>query len=200
MQQINAIKMETVSAINNTQKIFSNAIKVFYKPAKLTLMQIEKLELYNDFLDDEITLANIRLIKDASTEKIATDTVNTIRISNAIEQLGDLGKDLKDVFMKMHQKGIPQITVDISSICQIEKEFEVLLDMLKTVIQKDGKKNIEALKDYETKVHRNIEKHLDKHINKILEKEGYIGSIFVDSISILELSVAKVREIRKILE
>lgn len=198
--QYNAIKMELINAIENTQKIFNSAMKVFYKPSKLLLTQIEKRELYNDYLDDQITLANIKLIKNISTEEIALSSVNTIKISNIIEQTGDLGKELKDVFIKMHKKGIPQITVNINSIYELEKQFQYLLKLLKITISNTNSENIVKLKNHETKIVNNIQKNLDIHISKILEKEGYIGSVFVDALSILELSIAKVREIRKILE
>ncbi|HOU76224.1 MAG TPA: Na/Pi symporter [Candidatus Dojkabacteria bacterium] len=199
-EQYSMIKKELTNAIENTQKIYKSAMKIFYKPSELLLMQIEKRELYNDYLDDQITLANIELIKNISTKDIASSSVNTIKISNNIEQMGDLGKDLKDVFIKMHKKGIPQLSVDITSICQIEKQFQKLLNLLKVAILNNNAENIANLKEYENKIVANIQKNLDNHINKILEKKGYIGSVFVDALSILELSIAKVREIRKILE
>lgn len=199
-KKIEAIKNELIHAVENTQKLYNYSVKIFYKPTKLNLLQIEKLEAYNDYLDDQITNAIIEISRKLLTEKRAESTVKLIRYSNIIEQLGDLAKDLSQVFLKMHKRGISPSTVNIASIQEIEKQFIDLLNILKATIKKNGPENLQQLKELEAQISKEIEKHLDIHIQKLQNEKGYVGSVFIDSLSVMELSVAKVREIRKILE
>jgi Na+/phosphate symporter len=56
-------------------------------------MEIQKLETLNDFLDDEITKAIVSLSDFKLSKTDAQKTVTLVKVSNTIEQLGDLGND-----------------------------------------------------------------------------------------------------------
>jgi len=45
-----------------------------------------------------------------------------------------------------------------------------------------------------------IEEDFDTHVERLQKHNEYNGNIFVDAISVIELSVSKVRDIRKLLQ
>jgi len=58
---------------------------------------------------------------------------------------------------------------------------------------------LQAIKPREEEIYAQIRQEFDLHVHKLQENEKYNGSIFVDAVSIIELSVSKVRDIRKLL-
>jgi Na+/phosphate symporter len=198
-RRIKDIKNELVYSIENTIKIYQKAISTFYNPSKLTFMEIHKLETLNDFLDDEITEAIVSLSKFKLSEREAQKTVTLVKISNTIEQLGDLGNDFSKVFERMHKLGIQSKDVDIEKLTDIHNRLIELFRMVEKVIQGSTEEELQNIKVKEEEIYAQIREEFDVHVRRLQEDEEYNGSIFVDAVSIIELSVSKARDIRKLL-
>ncbi len=198
-KQIANVKKEIAYSIEITIKIYQKAISMFYHPAKTVEMEIDKLETLNDYLDEEISLSIVDLTKKKLTQKKAQQTVSLLKISNTVEQLGDLGRDFSDVFIKMHELNIPKHEVDIEATTDINNKLIELFKQTEIVIKNPTKKEIEKLKMVEISMSKLIKDYFDVHVKKLQAEDSYQGSVFVDAISIIELSVSKIREIRKIL-
>lgn len=196
---IKDIKKELVYSIENTIKIYQDALSTFYNPSKLTFMEIHKLETLNDFLDDEITEAIVALSKFKLSKKEAQKTVTLVKVSNTIEQLGDLGNDFSRVFKRMHNLGIQSKDVDIEKLTDIHNRLIELFRMIETVIQDPRERELLEIKVKEEEIYAQIREEFDVHVQKLQENDKYDGSIFVDAVSIIELSVSKARDIRKLL-
>ncbi len=197
--RIKDIKKELVYSIENTIKIYQKAVSTFYNPSKLTSMEIHKLETLNDYLDDEITEAIVALSKFKLSEKEAQKTVTLVKVSNTIEQIGDLGNDFSKVFERMHDLGIQSKDVDIEKLTDIHNRVIELFKMLEVAIQGVSERELQEIKVKEEEIYAQIRDEFDVHVNKLQEDEKYNGSIFVDAVSIIELSVSKARDIRKLL-
>jgi phosphate:Na+ symporter len=196
-KQISNVKKEIAYSIDITIKIYQKAISVFYHPSKIVEMEIEKLETLNDYLDDETMLSIVELTKKKLSEKNAQQTVCLIKISNTVEQLGDLGKDLSDVFVRMHKLNISKREVDIEALTDIHNKLIELFKKTEIVIKNPTRRELDTLKMMENKTSKLIKEYFDVHVKKLQSEDEYQGAVFVDAISIIELSVAKVREIRK---
>jgi phosphate:Na+ symporter len=193
------IKKELVYSIENTIKIFQKAIATFYNPSRLTLMEIHKLETLNDFLDDEITEEIVSLADFKLSETDAQKTVTLVKVSNTIEQLGDLGNDFSKVFERMHNLGVSPEDVNIEKLTDIYNELIRLFREIEQRIVDPKEDELQAIKPREEEIYAQIRQEFDSHVHKLQENEDYNGSIFVDAVSIIELSVSKVRDIRKLL-
>ena len=122
-----------------------------------------------------------------------------MKISNTIEQLGDLGIDLGEIFTRMHKLGVSPDEVPINKLTEV---FNMLVDLFKSIegqILKPKEKELIAIKDKEEEIYGIINEEFYIHARKLQELRDYHGHIFVDAISIIELSVSKLREIRKLL-
>ena len=162
-------------------------------------MEMKKYETLNDFLDDEITKALLDIAESKLSKKMAKATIMYMKISNTIEQLGDLGIDLGEIFTRMHKLGISPDEIPINRLTEI---FNMLVDLFKSIegqILKPKEKELIAIKGQEENIYKIINDEFNIHVGKLQEGQDYHGHIFVDAISIIELSVSKLREIRKLL-
>lgn len=197
-KQMSNIKKEIAYSIEITIKIYQQAISMFYNPSKSVEMEIDKLETLNDYLDDEITSATVELTKKKLTQKNARQTVCLIKVSNTIEQLGDLGRDLSSIFIKMHKLNISKQEVDIEALTDIHNKLIELFKKLEIVIKNPTKRELNKLKNMEDRIYRLVKEYFDIHVKKLQAEDDYQGSVFVDAISIIELAVSKVGEVRRI--
>lgn len=197
--RISDIKKELAYSIEGTVKIYQKALSVFYNPSKLVLMEIHKLETLNDFLDDEITKAIVSLSSSKLSERDAQETVTLIKISNTIEQLGDLGKDFSKIFQRVHDFGIEEKDVNIEKLKGIHDRLIELFIVIKKAVLGCTKQELADIKVKEEEIYAQIREEYDTHVDKLQEDSKYSGGIFVDAISIIELSVSKIRDIRKLL-
>lgn len=198
-ERISLIKKELTYSVENTIKIYQMAISLFYHSNFLTAMNIHKLETLNDYLDDEITESILELSKLKLSSKSAHSTVNLIKISNTIEQLGDLGMDFSEIFKKMHKSGIPYRDVDIERLTSIHNRLIDLFRDIERNILSTNEKKLAAIKVKEEHIYNMVNEDFDTHVERLQKEDDYDGNIFVDAISIIELSVSKVRDIRKLL-
>ena len=197
--RIEDIEKEIAYSIENTIRIYQKAISVFYNPARLTLMNINKLETLNDYLDDEITDTIVSLTNSKLDIEQAHKTVVLIKISNTIEQMGDLGEDLAEVFLRMHKLGINPIGLDIERLTGIHSKLILLFREIKRDVLEPKEDHLLEIKQMEEEIYQMIREEFDLHVSKLQNVKEYDGNIFVDAVSIIELSVSKVRDIRKIL-
>ncbi len=198
--QIQNIKREIVYSIENTAQIYQEAIGIYYNPTKQSLMKIQKLESLNDYLDDQITKAIVKLAKNKLSIVDAHSSVLLVKISNTIEQIGDLGEDLSDIFTRVHELNFSNKDVCIEQLSSINTEYLELLKELIPLILEPTEEKLKEIRKMELSLLGHIQEYFDIHVVKLQEEDDYNGNVFVDAVSVLELATAKVRSIRKLFE
>lgn len=193
------IKQELAYSIENSIKIYQKAISIFYNPSSSIMMDIKKLETLNDYLDDEITSSIVSLSKYKLSERDARNTVVLIKVSNTIEQIADLGSDFSEIFGRMHNLGLSGDDLDIEKLTDIHNRLIDLFRDIEKAIQGASEKELLEIKVHEEEIYSMIRGEFDIHVAKLQKEDKYNGNVFVDAISVIELSVSKVRDIRKIL-
>ncbi len=194
------IRRELVYSIQNTIKIYQEAISIYYNPSKQTKMKIQKLETLNDYLDEEITKAIVDVAKKRLSIVDAHSSVLLVKISNTIEQIGDLGKDLSNVFNRMHDLGYKDKDVCIDELNSLHSEYLELLKYVVPLILEPSEEKIKEIRKMEIELVSHIQEQFDIHVNKLQQEGDYNGNVFVDAVSIIELATSKVRTIRKLME
>lgn len=193
------IRKEIVYSIENTVKIYQKGLGLFYNPSGVVLMEIQKFETLNDYLDDEITESILSLSRYKLSKNVAKETVILIKISNTIEQLGDLGDDFSKVFQRMHKLGIKADDVHIERLTNIHNMLISLFKSIENSMINPKESELQKIKIKEEEIYAVIRDEFDIHVKKLQTDNTYDGNIFVDAISIIELSVSKLRDIRKLL-
>ncbi len=198
--KLNQIKKELGFSIEITKKIFSEAISLDRDSSKQKISRIEKLESLNDYLDDEISNALIKLSGKRLAPKLAEESIRMIQVSNTIEQLGDLGKDYADNFIKMNEGSVEQDVFNVASLEIIHRQCQELFAQIEQLIMDPTKSRLREHKKMEVEIEKGIDEALRKHHEQITQKGSYTSSFYVDALSILELATAKCRAIRHFYE
>ena len=110
-----------------------------------------------------------------------------------------MGHDFSEVFMRMHDLNIKSKDVDIERLTDIHNKLVNLFRDVEKIIQNPIEKTLLELKEKEEEIYAQIREEFDGHVDKLQNNKDYDGNIFVDAVSIIELSVSKVRDIRKLL-
>lgn len=164
-------------------------------------MKVEKLESFNDFLDDKISDALITMSPRKLSKKEAAKTLLLVRMSNAVEQLGDLAKSLAFLREKMEDSRLHFTETALADLEQIHGQFEKNLIIVAGHVPRITDSERKSLRQNDVLLRKLITTEYEDHMIQLLKsREAYAGATFVDAISIIETSNAKVREIRKLSE
>lgn len=196
---IEDIENELVYSVDNTVKIYEKSLGIFYNSSERMRLEIEKYETLNDYLDDAIIKALLELSRQKLSRRMAKESVVLVKISNTIEQLGDLGVDFGNVFRRMHKSDISPDEIPINRLTDLYDNMMDLFDEIKMQIKSPNEKVLMELKDKEEEIYSIIREEYDKHVQRLQESTNYDGNVFVDAVSVIELSVSKLRDIRKLL-
>ncbi|MBP7820096.1 MAG: Na/Pi cotransporter family protein [Candidatus Methanofastidiosum sp.] len=199
IESFDDIKKEIGHSIEITIRIYKKALMLYYNSSQKIVMEIKKFETLNDFLDDEITKALLSTTGNRLSRKLAKASIMYVKVSNTIEQLADLGIDFSKVFIRMHTLDVSQDEIPIGKLTEI---FNLLINLFKSIesqINHPKESELLEIKLKEEEIYGIINDEFNIHVRKLQESQTYHGNIFVDAISIIELSVSKVREIRKLL-
>lgn len=198
-EEIEDIKNELVYAVDNTIRIYEKSLGIYYNPTERLRLEIEKYETLNDYLDDAITKALLGLSRYKLSRKVAKESVVLVKISNTIEQLGDLGIDFGDVFRRMHKSAISPDEIPLQRLTDLYDKLMELFEGIKVQIKKQDIDELKAMKEYEEEIYAITREEYDRHVQRLQESTSYDGNVFVDAVSVIELSVSKLRDIRKLL-
>lgn len=196
---IEDIKNELVYSVDNTINIYEKSFGIYYNPTERMRLEIEKYETLNDYLDEAITKALLGLSRFKLTRKMAKESVVLVKISNTIEQLGDLGLDFGNVFRRMHKSDISPDEIPLNRLTELYDKLIELFEAIKVQIKEQDKEELKKIKGYEEEIYLIIREEYDRHVQRLQDSTNYDGNVFVDAVSIIELSVSKLRDIRKLL-
>ncbi|MBT7392736.1 Na/Pi cotransporter family protein [archaeon] len=199
-EALKLIKAELKYSIDITILLYKQTVNMFKRPKKAGFAKLEKLESLNDYLDEKIEKAILTVSHRKLSKNEAKKTVILVQISNAIEQLGDLGEDLGKISFEMFESGKDMSYESIEAVDTINKKFKATLLILKENLPYVAKKMHNKIKGSEEEILNLINKKYEEHIERLQEENDYKGGTFVESISIIESSVSKMREIRKLCE
>lgn len=198
-EEIEDIKNELVYSVENTIRIYEKSLGIYYNPTERMRLEIEKYETLNDYLDDAITQALLGLSRYKLSRKVAKESVVLVKISNTIEQLGDLGIDFGDVFRRMHKSAISPDEIPLKRLTDLYDKLIELFEGIKVQIKKQDEEELKAMKNHEEEIYAIVREEYDRHVQRLQESTNYDGNVFVDAVSVIELSVSKLRDIRKLL-
>lgn len=194
------IGKELSHSLKVTKRMFDYSIEVLISEKGNALHKAEKLEALNDYLDDAIGAAILELSKRRLTKRMAKRVVLLVRMSNATEQLGDLAKSLAIESNNIRELNLQLSNRSVSNIKAVHERFSENLSIiagdapyLGTKERQTIRKNDRLLRDMITSGYRD-------HLNRLHSQKAYAGAAFVEVVSVIESSNAKLREIRKLAE
>jgi len=195
------IEAEVQHLYDITHQAFDAAIAVFdaAKPSR-AYQKAGKLELVNDYIDEEIEKAVFVLSRQALPETEGTKTMLLVRISNELERLADLSRDLAKVGRNAHRKGTPFPKGQIESIRGIYRIFDGNIQELAKNFPHSNKETINSLRARDVELRRALNLEYSLYLKRIAQLNESGDSRYLEVLSILEAANGKIRDIRKLTE
>lgn len=195
-----AIEKELRHSLEVTLEMYRHAIVVLENGEDRVYRKVEKLETFNDFLDDRISEALVQLSPRKMTEKEAEKTLLLVRMSNSVEQLGDLANSLAFLGETMENTSIHFNRRSIVNLDEVYKQFEKNMVIITENAPFIKEKHKQIFRKNDNKLRALVTAEYRDHLKMLSSKESYAGTSFVEAISIIEVSNSKIREIRKLSE
>ena len=158
--------------------------------------QLDRLERYrslNKLLDQTIDEALLEISKRDLDEKDHEELAYLIRLSNALEQLGSIVGGLGHVYIQTKNVGefiSKESKKDIKELTQSLKDMMVL--MAESFPQNKSKGKIKSIN---REIEKSINRKYKKYFQRLRKKKAVKGSVFIESISIIEAGFVKIQEI-----
>jgi phosphate:Na+ symporter len=159
-----------------------------------------KMGVLTDVLSESIGNSLYRISQGKLTELEAKKVLLLVRISNSLEQLGDLAEELGNLPNKIKLKGRSFY------LGKSTEKLEKIGGLLKNAFKKmsvyfpDKSSNSILNSISSKKIEKFIRESYASHV-KILKKESYYsGSLFVEKLSVMENSLLKLKELLKLQE
>jgi len=193
------LKKEIGYLLEITGLIFEMSVKNINNASKVDIRKIIRLENLNDFLDENIEANLLKISKKELSYKEAKKITLLVRISNSLEQLGDIGYDLGMFRNKIDENKIVFSKESRESVQKIYELFEENMTALILTFPIIDDKNNKRMISNENKLIKVINKKYQEHLISL--KDGKIGSdsSFVESIAMMESALNKLKEIRKLI-
>lgn len=191
------VEKELAHAMHVTLQLFDEAAKVAKNDAEGRMQRVEKLETLNDLLDERVSAAILDLSRRKLSASQAQKTVLLVRMSNAVEQLGDLGAEFAHRSEEMHASGTLARQAIAKEILDIYHQFKKGLVLLSNAAPFVSASQRNALRGNDDVIRSLITKHYAESLPRL---QGELDSAFVELLAILESATSKAREIRKLCE
>ena len=106
--------------------------------------------------------------------------------------------DFSRVFVRVHKMQCEE-QMHITKVVEMFNMLMSLFEKIKKQISNPTMKKLESIKVDEEKMYAVIRSEFDNHVKQLQVSDGYSGDSFVEVVSIMEASVSKLRDIRKLL-
>ncbi|RME55405.1 Na/Pi cotransporter family protein [Candidatus Woesearchaeota archaeon] len=180
------IEKELAYSLDTTSRMYDKAIANLKMPTAKLTNQIEKFEALSDLLDEKIEVSLLELSRRELDENEAKRIVMLVRLSNAIEQLSDFAEDLSNLPKSENFQASEEAMLGIDLVyVKLRDYFDLINDNFLNLRKKKIDINIESI----------ITKSYARHVKIIKNKTTYAPSLFVESLSLMEGAVNKLKEI-----
>ncbi|MDO9539120.1 MAG: Na/Pi cotransporter family protein [Methanocalculus sp.] len=198
---LSIIEEEVKHLYDVTNQAFDAAMAVFTADkAARAYQKAGKLELLNDFLDEEVEKATFTVSKRALTEMQAKRTMLLVRISNDLERLADLSRDLAKVARNAARMGRPLPKGQVEAIRGIYRIFDGNMQELSKNFPNSTKETISSLRARDIELRRALNLEYTLYLQRIAKINESSDSRYLEVLSIIEAANGKVRDIRKLTE
>lgn len=190
---IELVKNELTYSLNINSKILEKANQLLKSPSTKQLDRLERYRSLNKLLDQTIDEALLEISKRDLDEKDHEELAYLIRLSNALEQLGSIVGGLGHVYIQTKNVGefiSKESKKDIKELTQSLKDMMVL--MAESFPQNKSKGKIKSIN---REIEKSINRKYKKYFQRLRKKKAVKGSVFIESISIIEAGFVKIQEI-----
>ncbi len=167
------------------------------------MAKVNKLETLNDYLEEQISNVLVELSERDLTPEQSEDIILLARLSNKVEQMGDLSKEFAKLAVKLDDRGEHLIPEAVYELDDIKKGFDVIMGKVLETGWNMDKRTYRSLAAKRAQTDKLIQKAYEHHMKRLADKElsSYTSTIFVDAAySIEQANSALLRMARLLLK
>jgi len=144
---------------------------------------VNKIETLNNYLEERISNVLVELSQRELSPEQSEDIVLLARVSNKVEQMGDLSKEFAKLAVKLDNRQEHLIPEAVYELDDIKKGFDVIMDRVMEKGWKMNTRTIRSLAAKRAQTEKLIQKSYKKHMKRLADKQlsSYTSTIFVDA-------------------
>jgi phosphate:Na+ symporter len=193
------IEKELQHLLSNTGRVMDDASLLLSGKDGMAFRRLTKREALDDFLDERIEQAIVEITERPLNQKEAMQAVLLVRMSNALEQVSDLGMSIGYAARHMDAKG-EQLSIEaIEEINSVQSRLREALTIIAKRFPSISQEDVIFMKQNDEKMREQINKSYSRHLVRLSVK-SYSPGTYVKCLSRLEAAHSKLREIRKLTE
>ncbi len=194
------VEAELRNLLGKTEAVLDESADLFPNADKKTFQRLLKREALNDYLDERIEKATIEMSHRKLGQSEAVRSVLIIRMSNALEQLADLGASIGYVANSISSRNMRLSDDALSEIGDIHMRLKEDIRLLRKNFPLISEEDVISMRQNEVSMRERINTAYSSHLKRLYKGKAYAGSSFVKAMSRMESSHSKLREIRKLCE
>jgi phosphate:Na+ symporter len=196
---IRLIELEIDHLLDVTSELLSESASAMEEDGEGRLQRISKLESLNDFLNKRIDRAIRQLSRRRISQTEAEKTTILVRMSNAIENLGDEARKAGYLAQRKSETGARLSPEPLRELSEAYAKLGQNMDLIRVDALSIKEKTVERMRDNDVELREIINKSYARHIKR-LTAESAEGSIFVEAYALIEAANANLRDVRKLAE
>ena len=192
------IEKELAYALELADRLYEESNELLKSDKNADYQRILKMESLVDFLDEKIEGSILELSKRELGQDDALRTVLLVRISNAMEQFGDIAEEISSTIKNMRESGTnlskgAQIDLKMAydrfneNIRVLRSSFPFIVDAISA-----------RMRENDNVLRQKINSYYDSHLKRL--QKSHEDSMFVEILSQIEAANSKTRQIRKLVE
>ncbi len=197
-ESLTIIEKELQHLIDITKNLFTESLDVLKQKKSVNYQRVVKLESLNDFLNGRIETAILELSKRKLNEQDARRTILLVRMSNAIEQLGDTARAFSSTINNMSETRTALSKEVEKNLVEVHNVFQKNLIVLARDIREVTCDEIDEMKNNDRELRELVNEGYSTHLKRIQKTNE--NSAFINLVSTLEVANTKVRDLRKLSE
>lgn len=186
------IEKELAYALEVVSKLFERSLHYLNHPSDSGNQIIIKLESLSDLLDVKVQEALMAVSHRKLTTNEGNKVMILVRMSNAIEQLGDIGDDISRLPQAMNISKVSVSEAATKNIHMIYEGFKAELAFLRQHFPRNVRT---ARTSQHAALERMIERGYVQHVERMKSRKALGGSLFVESVSLMQAANATAREL-----
>jgi phosphate:Na+ symporter len=199
-QAFSQIEAELRNLLGRTESVLDESASLFQSHSKRAFQRLLKREALNDYLDQRIEKATIEMSQRKLGPKEASRAMLFARMSNALEQLADLGASAGYVANSIASRNMRLSDEALSELGGIHMLLKEDLRLLRRGFPEISAADVASMRQNEISMRGRINSAYSNHLKRLYGGKAYSASPFVKAISRLESAHAKLREVRKLCE
>lgn len=198
---IAAVKKELGRQLELVQESFQASYRMVRNAKADKIAKVKKLETLNDYLDKRISEVLVELSLRDLTEKQSGQMVMLARLSNEVEEMGDLSEDFSELAERLDERGEKLLPEAVAELDRVKEGFDLIMERVIERKWSMDKKTFMYLSAKRAKADRLIQKAYKTHIKRLADNKlsSLASTIFVDAIHSMEDANSALLRISRIL-